>query len=304
VTNIHLKTAWDNIRRMPFQAMAAIFVLAVTFFVITVLTILLYSSSQALHYFETRPQVIAFLESDATETDIELLRLKLNSDPRVQRVNYVSKEQALEFYKEATADNPLLSELVSPSIFPASLEFSLSDLSYAEEMLAEIKGEDVVERVGFTASLEGESALPDVVNKLRSLTWYLRVGGGIFAGIMAGTSFLVLLVIIGMRITTRRDEIEILYLLGATPAFIRKPILIEAMIYGIAGVVLGWMAVLLIILYATPTLISYFGEIPVLPRETGSLLYLFAIILAAELVIGTLIAFVGSMLAVSRVSRK
>lgn len=304
MASIHFRTAIDNVRRMPFQAMAAIFVLAVTFFVITVLAVLMYSSQQSLRYFETRPQVIAFLRDDVGDEEIEELRRKLNNDFRVQSVSYVSKEDALEIYKQATADNPLLSELVNPSIFPASLEFSLVELVYAEDVIFEVRNEDVVDRVGFTASLEGEASLSEVVNRLRNITRYIRVGGGVFAGFLAGTSFLVLLVIVGMRISTRRDEIEILYLIGATPGFIRKPILIEAMIYAIVGVIMGWLAVLLIVLYSTPALISYFGDIPVLPRDTSSLLYLFGIILAAELVVGIFLALVGSMLAVSRVSRR
>jgi len=64
MTNIYLKTALDYVRRAPFQALAAIFVLTLTFFVGTILAILVYSSSKVLTYFETRPQVIAFLKDE------------------------------------------------------------------------------------------------------------------------------------------------------------------------------------------------------------------------------------------------
>src|SRR3989344_372970 len=120
----HFKTAWDHIRRAPFQALAAIFVLTLTFFVVTILSVLVYSSSQILKYFETRPQVIAFIKEDAQIEQVKVLQNKLQNDPRISQVKYVSKEEALEIYKKATADNPLLTELVSPSIFPASMEFS------------------------------------------------------------------------------------------------------------------------------------------------------------------------------------
>lgn len=297
---MHLKTALDNIRRSPFQALAAVFVLGITFFVITLLLILAYSSSQALKYFETRPQVIAFLKDDVEPDEVASLQNRLASDNRIKDLSYVSKEQALEIYKEATSDNPLLSELVNPSIFPASIEFSLSDLAFAEEVIAEMKSESVVDRVGFTASLEGESTLSDVVNRLRQITWYFRVGGGIFAALLIGTSFLVLLIIVGMRMTTRRSEIEILRLLGATPGFIRSPIILEALIYSFVGVFIGWISVLLLVLYATPSVISYFGEIPVVPDSTGGLFRIFGIILAVELLISSFLTLTGSMLAVVR----
>ena len=111
---IHSKTAFSNIRRSPFQAMAAIFVLSLTFFVTTTLAVLAYSTDKILNYFETKPQVIAFLKDNIEEDKVEKLKYRLSSDFRLKEVKYVSKEEALSIYKEATADNPLLSELVSP----------------------------------------------------------------------------------------------------------------------------------------------------------------------------------------------
>ncbi len=299
--NIHLKTAFQHIRRAPFQALAAIFVLGITFFVITVLLVVVYSSEKAIKYFETRPQVIAFLKDDVKEEELSRLQQKLSRDPRVANVNFVSKEEAVEIYKKATSDNPLLSELVSPAIFPASLEFSLVDLSYAQEVIDELKKEDVVDSVGFTASLGGEESLVDVVNRLRRFTYYIRLGGGIFSVFLTTTSFLVLIVIIGMRMTARRGEIEILDLIGATRGFIRSPIIFEAMIYTVVGVLSGWLSAFLIILYSAPSLIKYFGEIPILPRDALGLFSLFGLALFAEILVGILLALLGSILAVSRV---
>lgn len=301
--NIHFKTALSYIRRAPFQAMAAIFVLGLTFFVATIMAVIVYSSSKVLDYFETRPQVISFLKDNVSAEDVSALQNRLSNDHRVKEVRYVSKEEALAIYKKATSDNPLLAELVSPSIFPASLEFTLSDLDYAEEVINELRQEPIVDQVGFTASLGGESTLGDVVSRLRTITWYIRVGGGIFVGLLAGASLLVLLVIIGMRILTRKEEVEILNLIGATPAFIRSPIILEAVIYSLVGVFLGWFLALILVLYATPALVSYFGEIPVLPRDTISLLSLFGIILVIEVFIGVFLALFGSSFAVSRVRR-
>lgn len=300
---IHLKTALDYIKRSPFQALAALFVLTLTFFVGTMLAVMVYSSANLLAYFETRPQIIAFLKDEITPEQVSALQNRLTGDVRVKDVRYVSKEEALEIYKQATSDNPLLSELVSPTIFPASLEFSVSDLRFAQEIINEVKKEGIVDSVGFTASLGGEKTLEDVVGRLRTLTLYLRIGGGIFVGVLAGTSLLVILVITGMRITTRRGEIEILDLIGATPAFIRSPIILEALIYSSVGAFVGWLSAFLIWLYATPSLISYFGDIPILPKGALNLFGLFAIILVGELLLGVGLALLGSYLAVSRARR-
>lgn len=300
---VHLKTALGYIRRSPFQALAATFVLSLTFFVGTLVAVLGYSSSKLITYFETRPQVIAFLKDTATENDIANLQHKLETNARIKEVKYVSKEEALSIYKKATSDNPLLGELVSPSIFPASLEFSVKDLSFAQSVIDEVKGESIVDSVGFTAALGGESSLKEVVSRLRTITTYVRVGGIIFAGMLGLTSFIVLLIIISMRIATRREEVEILDLIGATKEFIRSPIIIEALIYAGAGVILGWIIAFIGILYLAPSAVTYFGEIPILPRDTLSLFELFGIILLAEIISGAVLAFGGSLFAISRVKR-
>ena len=302
--SMHFKTALSSIRRSPFQAFSATFVLTITFFVITTLSILVYSSSKVLRYFETRPQVIAFLKDEAVVEDVSALQKKLQQDLRVKDVKYVSKDEALAIYKESTADNPLLSELVSPTIFPASLEFSLVNLNFAEEIIKELKNISWIDQVGFTASLGGEADLQDSLERLKTVTWYVRLGGGVFVGILLFTSLIVLLVIISMRIMTRRREVEILDLIGATKGFIRSPIVIEAFLYSVFGVIVGWLLSLVLVLYSTPAIISYFKDIPVLPKDTLGLFTIFGIVLAAELVMGTSLSLIGSLLAVSRSSGK
>jgi len=303
MSNIHLKTAFGYMRRAPFQAAAAVFVLSLTFFVATLVSILAYSSSQLLSYFESRPQVIAFLKDGTSDTQVGDLQHKLAANSIIKDIKYVSKEEALSIYKKATSDNPLLGQLVSPSIFPASLEFSVTDLSFAQNIIDEVKGESIVDSVGFTAAVGGESNLNDVVSRLKTITTYVRLGGIMFTGVLTLASFVVLLITITMRMATRREEIEILNLIGATKSFIRSPIMLEAIIYAAVGVFVGWILAFIAVLYSAPTLVSYFGEIPILPRDTPGILSVFGIILGAELLGGMILAVSGSLLAISRVRK-
>ncbi|EKE12238.1 MAG: hypothetical protein ACD_13C00249G0002 [uncultured bacterium] len=301
--NTHFKTAWSYIRRSPFQALSASFVLTLTFFVATLVSVLVYSSSKLLTYFETRPQVIAFLKSDAVDANIADLQGRLQENSHIKNVKYVSKEEALSIYKKATSDNPLLGQLVSPSIFPASLEFSVTDLSFAQDTIDKLKGESVVDSVGFTAALGGEASLNDVIGRLKTITTYVRIGGIVFVGLLATTSLVVLLVITSMRVVGRRDEVEILNLIGATKGFIRSPIVIEAFIYTLFGVILGWAIAFIAILYLAPTVVAYFGEIPILPKDALGLFELFGAILGIEIFAGVVLALSGSLIAISRVKK-
>lgn len=298
--SIHTKTAIESIKRSPFQAISAIFVLALTFFVATTVAIFVYASDKTLTYFETKPQIISFIKEGTEESAINAYQEKLRNDSRIKDLKYVKKEDAVQIYKKATEDNPLLSELVSPSIFPASLEFSVTDLNLAEAVINDVKNEAIVSQVGFTANIGGEKSLGDVLTRLKNISVYVRIFGISFVSALALTSFLVLLVIISMRMTTRKTEIEILSLIGATPGFIKKPIIIEASLYVLLGVFLGWFSSLLLMLYISPSVFHFFKEIPVLPSDPVSFFILFLIMLGVELVIGFSIAIVGGLIAVKR----
>ncbi len=296
----HIATSFQAVRRSPFQAMAAMSVLTLTFFVTTLLAVLVYSSNQVVNYFSTRPQVIVFLHKDATDSERDDIFNTLENDPRVQDVVFVSKEEALAIYKEANADNPLLGESVSPSDLSASVEFSVVDLDFTQEIIDDISGYSGVDTVSFTANLGSASSLRDVIERLKTITYYIRVFGLIAVLVLAATSFLVLLVVMGMRISMRRAEIENLALIGATPGFIRIPIIFEAITYAVLGVIAGWLLASVLVMYATPAILGYFGEIPVLPEKSTDFFLLISAILGGELLIGMVIALMGSMAAVSR----
>jgi len=296
----HIKKSFSYMRRSPFQALAAISVLAMAFFVTTLLIVVMYSSEQILRYFETRPQVIAFIKDEAGDTEIEALKSKLENDSRVKSVAFVTKEEALGIYEKSTADNPLLKELVSPSIFPASIEFSVVDLNFVQDVIGEVAKEEIVQSVDFTANIGGSGELGNAIERLKKITFYVRVAGLVVVSAMLLTSFLVLAVVIGMRMIVRRPEVENLSLIGATGWFIRAPIVFEAINYAVIGVFTGWLMASVMIMYATPYVLTYFGEIQVFPKESAMFFAFLGIILGMELVVGIIISLLGSVVAVSR----
>jgi hypothetical protein len=79
--------------------------------------------------------------------------------------------------------------------------------------------------------------------------------------------------------------------------------MIEAFIYTLFGVVLGWAIAFIAILYLAPSVVTYFGDIPILPKDAIGLFELFGIILGIEVFGGSVLALTGSLLAISRVKK-
>src|SRR3990170_4956908 len=131
-------SAWKNIRRSPYQAFAAVFIMMMTFLVFSFFVFIFVGSSKVISYFESKPQVTAFFKDEASKQEINSLRASVESTGRVSEVRFVSKQEALKIYQEQNKNDPLLLELVTAEILPASLEIStheIEDLSLVSNEL-------------------------------------------------------------------------------------------------------------------------------------------------------------------------
>src|SRR3989344_1127310 len=90
-----LKTAWQHIRRSPYQAMAAIVAMFLTFLLSGIFFLTTVTSAVVLNYFEGKPQVTVFFTDDATSEDATRLTSTLENTGNASTVVYVTKEEAL-----------------------------------------------------------------------------------------------------------------------------------------------------------------------------------------------------------------
>lgn len=281
------KTALNHLKRSPYQSLAVILIMSAAFFVIGLFTMLAVGSESILKFLESRPQVTAFLKEEIKPQQIELLKTKLESTDKVKAVKYISKEEALEIYKKEIKDNPLLLEMVTAKILPASLEISATSLAALPEIAETLKQDSIVEEVLFQE---------DVVTALSSLTSGLRKTGIFLISFLILVSLLTVAIVIGMKVSQHKEEVEILGLIGATKWYTRSPFLVEGIIYGLISALLSWLACYILLLYTTPFLVKFLTGIPLFPVP----LTFIAAILVGLLVLGILIGGVGSFLAVRR----
>ncbi len=288
--NTYIKFTKRNIQRTPFQALAALMIMFFTFFALIIFLCLAAGSQAILRYYESKPQVIVFFKDGTTNQDVNAIQNALQQDERVIGVKFVTKEEALQIYRERNKNDPSLLELVTANILPASLEISTSNPDELAPIAEILKREPVISEV----------IVPeDVVATLNSATTIIRVVGGATVLFLIIFSTLVILMIIGFKIRIRRTEIEIMRLVGASPAFIRTPFILEGIYYGVAGAVVSWVFVYILLWYFTPLLNNYIGEVKLLPASPFFMLAL----LGSAIVVATIIGGLGSLGAVRRYLR-
>ncbi len=283
----HFSDTIRNIRRSPYQSIAAVLTLTQTFFLAYLFVVMMIGSEFILRYFETQPQISAFFKPSVTDEEVATFQKQLEQSDLVKSVKRITKQDALNSYSESNKDDPLLLQLVSADILPASLEVSTKEIQFLPEIEQTLKELPGIDEVVFQK---------DVTNTLASWTKNLRTSGVILLTIMGITSVIQITVIMSMKVAAKRHAIRTMQLLGASRWYIHTPMLLEGALYGLLGTFLGWLAMYTTVLYLTPWLLNFLGDIPLLPVSPMFMVTL----LGAGALVGVVLGSFSSLLASRR----
>jgi len=283
-------TVLKHIRRSPYQSISAVFMTVTTFFIVSIFSLVVLGAGKMLSYFESRPQVTAFFKDDTTSVEVDSLKSQISASTIVESIRYISKEDALAIYREQNTDNPLLLEMVTADILPASLEVSAKNVTDLESIAELMQKNSSVEEVVFQK---------DVIDTLKKWVGGIRLTGIVLSSLLIFASLTTIIVILGLKFTARKTEINTLSLLGATSWYIRGPFVSEGIIYGVLGAVLGWGLAYLALLYLTPNFVDFLQGIPLLPVP----IWIMFSLLGGEGLLGLLIGGLASLIATRRYGR-
>ncbi|HVD52334.1 MAG TPA: permease-like cell division protein FtsX [Candidatus Udaeobacter sp.] len=216
----------------------------------------------AVGVLESKVELALFLEDNARVSDVLALRARIEGDPAVSRVDYVTKDQAMARLVDIAARRPDI-QIVDTSSNPLqdSLEIKLAHAQDASRVAASLREEigkgvvsDVVDN-------------PQVVDKLLTITRVLSIGGLAVLAMMLIVALFVIVNTIRIAVHARRDEIEIMKLVGATDWFVRWPFILEGMLVGALGAL---AATVVVLIAAGPVMGAMVNFIEILPLSFGT----------------------------------
>lgn len=285
-----IKTALKNIRRSPYQALAATLVLSLNLFVIAIFVLVSLASQIVLTHFETRPQIIAYLKDEVSEKDINQTVSAILATSQAKEIEFISKEEALEIYKQSVGNDPLLLGTVTSlgevtaDILPASLEVSVKSINSFDAIVKILENAEIVST---TPQGTKEIDFPkDIINELIRWTKAIRTAGLALVAVLTLTSIITIATIISIKIASRRLEISTMKLIGARNSYILKPYLWEAIIYSLISSITAWLLAYITLLYSTPFLATRLSGIINLPVPALTMLFLFFFLFAFSLFLG------------------
>ena len=256
-----LKRAWQGFWRNAVMSLAATATMVLMLLLLAGFFIIQAGLLAGLEFTEQKVEVVAYLQPNATDTQVDDLRAELEAMPVVDSVVYVSRDEALERFRasmEAQGREDLTQYLDSNPLF-ASLEVKLVDPSAVREV-----GDALREAVAVRNVINIE----DLVERVLTVTDILRTAGTVILVVVGIICLFIIVNTIRLAVVARAEEIEIMRLVGASDAFIRWPFVFEGAFVGLLGAVIT----LAVLAAAADPLSSFMVDFfRILPIQVGSL---------------------------------
>jgi len=289
-----------NFRRNWVMSLGAVITIYLSLLLVGVFLATGFIVNSVVKSVESKVSIQIFLKDGVATSDVNALQQWLLNDQSVKGVQYTSKDQALQQFKQDMKQSPEIIQQLEGNPLPASLDVTLKDPRTVQAMADKIKVNALFLKVADRPTDPEESLKygQQTVKKLFAFTQVVRWIEVAFVLMLAAVSLIFINNTIRLAIYARRKEIAIMRLVGASNWFIRTPFLLEGVIQALIGAALAILTVAGIQAAIMPRL----GEaLPFLPVSvTGQATAQIALILVLA---GVFIGLLGSGFALRRYLR-
>ncbi len=254
-----IKTGFVNFWRNIWLSAAATLVMTITLVILSILLLVFVVTNYSINSVRERVDMSVYFTIGLAENKILEVQDELKKNPRITEVSYISAEQGFKEFKDKNQQNSLISDSLgelNENPIPATLRIKTQTLEDFPAIAEQLKSEQykaLVDKVNFE-----DNRL--IIERLNKILNFVKTFGSALIIIFALIAVLVIFNTITLTIYNRREEIEIMRLVGATNWYIRGPFIMEAIMYSIMATIIT--AILLSILYSNivPKLNQYLGS--------------------------------------------
>ncbi|MCW3814722.1 permease-like cell division protein FtsX [Micromonospora sp. DR5-3] len=222
---------WRNVT----MTIAMIITLAVSLFMLGGSGLLYQKVGDMKDLYYENVEVSIFLKTDVNDQQIQDLGAKLKSDPLVKHVDYVNKEEAYKRFQEMFQDAPDLISAVKADSLPPSYRVKLNNPEQYKAIYDEYKTAEGIDTI-----VDQSKLLDKVFNVLTGIQNFALA----LAVVMAVAALLLVANTIQVAAYSKRREVAVMKLVGASNWFIQAPFVLEAVVAGLIGSILGLVALL------------------------------------------------------------
>ncbi|OGR29527.1 MAG: hypothetical protein A2091_03350 [Desulfuromonadales bacterium GWD2_61_12] len=286
--------AWRSMRQSPFLSVATITTVAVALTLMAIFGAFVGNLQEMARRWSRDVQVVIYLDQPPGQKTLRTWLDHIERQPEVERVTFVSQPEAFNRFRQRLGDDADLLAGMTPDILPASLEIRLQEDFRNRQGVATLAN-TLRSNPAFADMRHGQ----DWLERFESVIRLLRASSVVLGGVLLFASLFVVANTIRLTLYARRDEIEVMALVGATPFFIRVPFVLEGIMQGVIG---GGVALTSSYLLYRAALSQ---DMAVWLRATGLEQLLFLSPSAQVLIVvgGGALGLAGSLIAVFRLGR-
>jgi len=253
IFSLGLKNFWRNI----WLSIATTLVMVLTLLSISSLSILNILVKYSISKIEEKIDIVLYIQENNIEGKIDDLRNALKNEKTIKEIIYVSEEEALKKFQEKFGKDTEIQETLQemnenplkPSLIIKANE--IDDYPIILEAIEKADQEKIVEKINYEDNNK-------IIEKVSKISENIKKAGWILSGMFALISVLVMFNTIRLTIYSRRKEIAIMKLVGATNWYIRFPLIIEGVMYGIIAAMISTLILFPLFKIISPKVELYF----------------------------------------------
>ena len=298
-----IKNGIISFGRNIWLAIAAIAMMSITLTILLFAVVANATFNNSINQITSHIDVSVYLKDSVTAAQRQKLIDELKATPNVKSISFVSKAQALKTYEAQNAgNNDLLSAISETSNpLPASLDIKPVNPDQLGPIKSFLDKPSIQALQSDPTSYSGDRKA--AIDKITKATHFFEEAGVAGIIVFIFVSILIIFNTIRMAIFNRRDEVQIMRLLGASPGFIRGPFIVETMVYGVVAAIVSVGLCWTLFKIASSTLqASTFGLLDITYASRYFSLHFWTILLI-QLAVGIIIGAASSALATRRYLR-
>ncbi len=251
-----IKTGFVNFWRNLWLSMAATMVMTITLVIFSTLFLMFMLTNYSIHTIQNTVDISVYFKIGLAEKQIASIQKSVESDSRVKEVTYVSATEAFNDFKDKHQNDPLITQSLNElteNPLPATLHIKanqLGDYPAIAQNLEKDQYKQFIDKVNF----EDNRLVIERLGKI--LRFIITFGLGLVI-VFAIIAILVIYNTITLTIYNRKEEVEIMRLVGATNWYIRGPFLTESILYSIFSTIITLLFLLPIFVKVIPRVVGY-----------------------------------------------
>ena len=288
--------------RNAYVSLASVFVLTVSLFVIGATMFVDQLLTTSLSTLQSKVDINVYFVPDAQEEEIDLLRTAVAALSDVERVDYTTREEALQQYRERNQDDEIAMqalEELNENPLGANIAIQAKETSQYEQIARFLEEQreleqpqaPVIDEINYARNKESIDTLTTIIGATEQASFLVLA-------VLLIASILITFNTIRLAIYTSREEIAIMRLVGASNMFIRGPFMLQGMMYGFLAGLLALLIFYPVLVWLGPSTETFF-ELNLLTYYLDNIGYIFSVLVG----IGIILGLVSSTLAVARYLR-